>query len=262
MPIPPRQAWYLIPAARAVLLALLALLVAPQAQGADVIVLTAGAFKPVLLDLAAGFQAHTGNTLAISNDTAGGVAARIMRGEESDLVVLPAAALDALAAQGKVVAGSVVPVAKSGIVVVKAGEKLPDISTVEAFKQTLLDAPSVAYIDPASGGSSGIYLAKLFAQMGIADAIQRKLVLVPGGLAASRVNDGEAALALQQISELRVVSGVTLVGPLPPPIQNYTVYAAAIPVSASRPAAGRTLLTLLRSEAAVQALNAHGLESP
>ena len=126
----------------------------------------------------------------------------------------------------------------------------------------MLDAPSVAYIDPASGGSSGIYLAELFTQLGIADAIRRKVVLVPGGLAASRVDDGEAALALQQISELLVVGGVTLVGPLPPAIQNYTVYAAAIPVSARRPAAGRTLLTLLRSEAAVQALTAHGLEPP
>jgi molybdate transport system substrate-binding protein len=264
MPTSACRAFRILPGARAIPLALAVLLIAfAQGRAADVVVLTAGAFKPVLLDLDAAYEARTGNTLAIANDTAGGVAARIMRGEESDVVVLPAAAFDELVAKGKVVADSVVPVAKSGIgVAVKTGEKPPDISTVEAFKRTLLDAPSVAYIDPASGGSSGIYLARLFTQLGVADAIQRKAVLVPGGLAASRVSDGEAALALQQTSELLVVSGVTVIGPLPAAIQHYTTYAAGIPTSARRPAAGRTLLTLLRGEAAVRALTAHGLDSP
>jgi molybdate transport system substrate-binding protein len=257
MPNPPRRAYCIV------LGALLLALAGAPAQAADLIVLTAGAFKPVLLDLARTYQTRTGGTLALSNDTAGGVTARVVRGEEIDVVVLPAAAMDALAAQGKVVADSVVQVAKSGIgVVVKKGAPSPNISTVEAFKQTLLAAPSIAYIDPASGGTSGVYLAKLFAQLGVADVIQRKAVLVPGGLVASRVDDGEAALGLQQTSELRVVGGVTFVGPLPEAIQNYTVYAAGIPTAAPRPAAARALLTLLRSEAAVPVLTAHGLDSP
>jgi molybdate transport system substrate-binding protein len=111
------------PVLRFAILALTALLIAAsRARAADVVVLTAGAFKPVLLDLAQSFQDRTGNTLAISNDTAGGVAARVMRGEEADLIILPADALDAIAAQGKVAADSVVKVAKSGIgVVVKKG---------------------------------------------------------------------------------------------------------------------------------------------
>jgi molybdate transport system substrate-binding protein len=230
---------------------------------ADVAVLTAGAFKPVLLDLAPAFEAQTHNTLAIANDTAGGVTARIVRGEEADLVILPVASLDALTAQGKVVADTVVPVAKSGIgVVVKKGAPLPDISTVEAFKRSLLAAPSIAYIDPASGGSSGIYIAKLLVQLGIADAVRYNTVLVPGGLVGSRIDNGEAAIGLQQMSELRSVSGVTLVGPLPAEIQNYTVYAAAIPKASARPAAGRALLSLLRSEAATSALTGRGLELP
>jgi molybdate transport system substrate-binding protein len=239
------------------------LAVTSRAAAADIVVLTAGAFKPVLLDLAPAFEASTHNTVAISNDTAGGVAARVVRDEQIDLVVLPAAAIGGLTSQGKIVAGSVVPVAKSGIgVVVKEGQPLPDISTVEAFKRTMLAAPSFAYIDPASGGSSGIYLAKLFDRLGIAEELRRKAVLVPGGLVGSRVNDGEAALGLQQMSELRAVHGVTVVGPLPAEIQNYTVYAAGIPTAARRPAAARLLLEQLRGEAAVKALTLRGLELP
>jgi molybdate transport system substrate-binding protein len=250
---------------RCVLAAALAALLAAEteARAADVIVLTAGAFKPVLLDAAPAFEASTHDTVAISNDTAGGVSARVVRGEQIDLIVMPTAALEALAAQGKVMAGSVVAVAKSGIgVVVKNGAPAPDISTVEAFKRTMLATPSFAYIDPTSGGSSGIYLAKLFARLGIADAIQAKAVLVPGGLVASRVDNGEAVLGLQQMSELRLVSGVTLVGPLPAEIQNYTVYAAGIPTAAARPLAGRALLAQLRAAATVKELESRGLEQP
>jgi molybdate transport system substrate-binding protein len=240
-----------------------ALLIAARAQAADVEVLTTGAFKPVLLELTRAFEADTNNTLVIANDTAGGVTARIVRGEEADLVILPTGAVDALVGQGKIVADSVVPLARSGIgVVVKGNAPAPDISTVEAFKQTMLATPSFAYIDPASGGTSGIYLDKLFKQLGIADAIKNKAVLVPGGLVGSRVDDGEAALGLQQISELREVRGLTFVGPLPAEIQNYTVYAAAIPTASRRPKAGRALLAFLRGEAAMQALSARGLEQP
>jgi len=235
----------------------------PNAEAAEISVLTAGAFKPALLELARTYEVESHDTLAISNDTAGGVTARIVRGEEADLVILPTAVLESLAAQGKVLADTVTPVAKSGIgVVMKAGAPPPDISSVEAFKQTLLATPSYAYIDPASGGSSGIYLAKLFDRLGIAAAIKYKAVLVPGGLVASRVDDGEAVLGLQQISELREVRGLTFVGPLPPEIQNYTVYAAAVPTGARRPKAGRALLAFLKSEAASQALATRGLERP
>jgi molybdate transport system substrate-binding protein len=253
-----------LPVTRLALPALMALLsVAAPARAADIVVLTAGAFKPVLLDLAQSFRDRTGETLAISNDTAGGVTARVMRGEEADLVILPAAALDSIAAQGKVAADSVAPVAKSGIgVVVKKGVPAPDISSVDAFRQTLLDATSIAYIDPGSGGSSGIYLAKMFDKLGIGEAVRAKAVLVPGGLAASRVDDGEAALALQQISELHAVSGVTYVGALPDALQSYTVYAGGVPSTARRPAAGKALLAYLRSEAGVKALTARGLEQP
>lgn len=240
-----------------------AALSAPAARAADLVVLTAGAFKPVLLDVTAAFEAQAGHRIELSNDTAGGVAARVERGEEIDLVILPVAALDALAARRKILAGAAAPLGKSGIgVVVKAGAPKPDIGTVEAFKAALLAAPSIAYIDPASGGSSGIYLAKLFERLGLTEALRRKSVLVPGGLAGSRVVNGEAALALQQISELRMVRDAVFVGPLPAAIQNYTVYAGGVPVTSAHPEAAKALLAFLRGEAGAKALAARGLEKP
>ena len=258
MLIPPMRAARVLLAVFAV-----ALLPAAFARAGDVVVLTAGAYKPVLLDLTREYETASRETLGVSNDTAGGVTARIGRGEEVDLVIPPLPALEALTTQGKIVVGTAVALAKSGIgVVVKEGEPKPDITTVEAFKKTLLDTPSFAMIDQAAGGSSGIYLTKLFEDLGIADRIKRKTILVPGGLTASRVDNGEAAMALQQISELRAVRGVQFVGPLPAEIQNYTIYGGAIPAKARRPEAGKALLLFLQSEAGLRVLAARGLEKP
>jgi molybdate transport system substrate-binding protein len=217
----------------------------------------------VLSDLTPGFEQQSKDAVLASNDTAGGITKRIGRGEEADLVILTAASLDALASAGHVIPASIVPLARVGIgMVVKEGAPVPDIGTAEAFKAAVLAARSIAYIDPASGGSSGIYLAGLFQRLDIADAVRRKAVLVPGGLAASRVDNGEATMALQQISELRLVRGVRYVGPLPPEIQNYTEYAAAVPVSTRHPAAGRALLAWLLGPEGQRALAVRGLEKP
>ena len=226
-------------------------------------VLTAGAYKPVLMDLTKEFEARTGDVVTATNDTGGALAARIAGGEAADLVILPRPNLEPLAAAGRIVKDSLVTVAKSGIgAAVKTGAPVPDISTVESFKKTLLTTPSVAYIDPASGGSSGIYLAKLFDQLGIGAVMKPRSVLVQGGLAATRVANGDAALALQQMSELRAVKGVTLAGPLPAAIQSYTFYATAIPTAAKNPDGGRKLAAWLRSDAGIRALTARGLEQP
>jgi molybdate transport system substrate-binding protein len=124
----------------------------------------------------------------------------------------------------------------------------------------LLDAPSVAYIDPASGGSSGIYLAGLFERMGIAEALKRKSILVRGGLAARPVADGSASVALQQASEIQAVAGVDLIGMLPAEIQNYTVYSGGISAGTQRADAARRLLAALA--AAGPTLRKHAMEAP
>ncbi|MEO6407772.1 MAG: substrate-binding domain-containing protein [Burkholderiaceae bacterium] len=236
---------------------------ASPAGAADVKVLSAGAFKAVAVALAPAFEQRTGHKVVIDNDTAGALVKRIEGGEAFDLVVAPPAAIEALTKAGKVEATSPTRLAKVAIgVAVKQGAPKPDISSVAAFKQALLDAKSVAYIDPAAGGSSGIYLTKLFETMGITAQIKPKAVLVPGGLVATRVVNGEAELAIHQISEILPVQGAVLVGPIPAEIQNYTVYAGAVSIAPRDAAAARAFLAELSGAAARAVLDARGMQTP
>ena len=226
-------------------------------------VLSAGAFKPVVVALAAEFERNTGHKLVIDNDTAGALVRRIVGGEAFDLVVAPPGALVQMAQAGKLASASGRPLARVAIgVAVKAGAPLPDISSVAAFQRTLAAARKVAYIDPAAGGSSGIYLAQLFERWGMAEQITAKAVLVPGGTVATRLVTGEADLAIHQISEILVVPGVTLVGPLPAEVQNYTVYSGAPALATRDAAATQALLAWLGSDAARAVLAAKGMLPP
>jgi len=245
------------------LLALLSLAVAAAASAADIKVLTAGAFKPVIVAEVAAFERETGHRLIVENDTAGALLRRIKAGEAFDLVVLTQAGAQELDGAGLVVAGSGTPVAKVGIgLAVAQGAPKPDIASAEGFKQALLAARSVAMIDPGAGGSSGIYLARLFERWGIAERIRSKAILVPGGLTGTRIASGQADVAVQQMSELVGIPGVVLVGPLPPDIQNYTVYSAAIGARAVDRAAVAQLLAVLQSPRVRAALPARGIEAP
>src|ERR1019366_5463836 len=147
----------------------------PPASAAEIKVLTAGAYKPVVLALVPAFEKQTGNKVTVDNGTTGQLKKRIEGGEAFDLLVITPAVVDEMIASGKLAAGREVKLASVGIgVVVKEGAPKPDISTVDKFKQALLAAKSVAYIDPASGGSSGIYIDKLLVKLDIADQIRPK----------------------------------------------------------------------------------------
>src|SRR5260370_14734484 len=151
---------------RMTLLGLAAVLIAAGAPGgaaaAEIKVLTAGAFKQVVLALVPDFERQTGHKVTVENDTVGALTKRIEGGEGFDVAVLTPAAVSDLASKGKFVPGSGKNLARVGIgVVVKDGTPKPDISSVEAFKKALLAAKSVAYIDPVARGSSGISVAGL-----------------------------------------------------------------------------------------------------
>jgi molybdate transport system substrate-binding protein len=239
------------------------MLLAMPARAAELTVLTAGAFKPVAAALIPAFEAGTGNKVVLRNDTVGALLRRIEAGETFDVVLMSPAGLDELAKAGKIAAGSSVRLAKVGVgVAVKTGAPAPDIGTVAAFKAAMLHARAVAYIDPASGGSSGIYVAKLFQTLGIADAMAAKSVLVKGGLAAEAVADGRADIVVHQISEIMLVPGVTLVGPLPAEIQNETVYAGAVAAGSAAPDAARAFLDAMVSPAARTVLAEKGMTAP
>jgi molybdate transport system substrate-binding protein len=232
------------------------------AHAADLKVVSGGAFKQVLTALAAQYQKESGNKLDVVYQTVGQHLDLIRNGkEEFDVAVLTPDAIDALAKEGKVVPGSAAALAKVGVgVVVKAGAPQPDISTVDAFKRALLAAKSVAYIDPKAGGSSGIYVAKLLEKLGIADQVNAKAVLVHGGAVADHVADGEAEIGMHQISEILPVEGVTLVGPLPAEIQNYTVYAAGVGAATKDKANAEALVKFLSGSHALPIIKAKGME--
>ncbi|MBK5957361.1 molybdenum ABC transporter substrate-binding protein [Rhodoplanes elegans] len=242
---------------------LAALAATSPSTAADVKVLTTGAFKPIVVETVAPFEKATGHKVEVVNDTAGALVRRVEGGESFDVIVLTPGGLKGLAEKGRVAAGPPVPLARVGIgVAVASGAPKPDIATVESFKTALLGARRVAMIDPASGGSSGIYLTKLFEQWGIADAVKAKAVLVPGGLVATKVVSGEADLALHQVSEILAVKDAVLVGALPPEIQNYTVYAGGLSPSPRDPVAAKAFLSVLASPEAAKRLEQKGMLPP
>jgi molybdate transport system substrate-binding protein len=234
----------------------------PAAKAADVTVVSGGAFKQVLNALIAQYEKETGNKVAATYQTVGQHLALIRDGKEQfDVAILTPEAIDGLAKDGKVVPGTRADLAKVGIgVVVKAGAPLPDISTDEAFKRALLAAKSVAYIDPKAGGSSGIYVDKLLQRLGVADQVRAKAVLVQGGAVADKVAAGEAEIGVHQISEILPVAGVTLVGPLPAAIQNFTVYAAGVGSAAKDAAAAKGFVQFLTGPHALPIIKAKGME--
>lgn len=238
-----------------------AIFLAWQAAAADIRILTAGAFKPVLLAVQSDFESQSGHRLLIDNDTAGGLQRRVLAGEAFDLVVSSPASLTGMQRAGKVAASPPIELARVSIgVAVAPGSPSPAIATVAQFQQALKNARRVAYIDPEAGGSSGIYLDGLFERWGMRDDIRAKAILVKGGLVAKHLLDGSADLAIHQISEIKAVPGVTLVGPIPADIQNHTVYSAAIPASPP-PEPVAQLLNYLTSAQRVPLLQDKGMES-
>jgi molybdate transport system substrate-binding protein len=232
------------------------------AKAAEIKVVSGGAFKQVLTALVAQYEKESGNQVDVVYQTVGQHLALIRDGkEEFDVAVLTPDGIDGLTKDGKVVPGTRSDLAKVGVgVVVKAGAPLPDISTDDAFKRALLAAKSVAYIDPKAGGSSGIYVAGLLKRLGIADEVNAKAVLVQGGAVADHVADGEAEIGVHQISEILPVAGVTLVGPLPADIQNFTVYSAGVGAAAKNAAAAKAFVEFLAGAHALPTIKAKGMQ--
>jgi molybdate transport system substrate-binding protein len=231
------------------------------AQATDLKVLTAGAFKSTVVALAPEYEKASGNKLIIDNDTVGGLVKRVEGGETFDVIVLSPAAIDELAAKGKVAPFSRTNLARVGVgVMVKEGAPKPDVSTVDAFKKAVLDAKSVSFINPASGGSSGIYVEKLLEKLGIADQVKPKEKLKDGGYVADLILSGEAELGIHQISEIVPHKGVTFVGPLPDPIQNYTVYAAGIGPNTKYPDEAKKVVAAFSGPSAQALFKSKGME--
>jgi len=182
---------------------------------------------------------------------------RLKNGEVVDLVITAGPAIDQLVKAGRIVPESRVDLARSGVgVAVRAGAPRPDIGSAEALGNALLAARSIAI----SSGPSGVYLAGLFERMGIADTLKPKLRRVVGEPVGAVVARGEAEIGFQQVSELLPVPGIDFVGPLPPAIQEITVFAAGLHVHAGEPQAAEALVKFLTSPAAHEAFRKAGMD--
>jgi len=233
------------------------------ALAAEISVLCAGAARGSVVPLLESFQRETGHTIKFDYGTAGQILAKLKDGQRPDVVIITLPVVADLEKAGTVAAGSVTPLARTGIGVgVLEGAPSPDISSVEAFRKALLAARAVAYIDPAVGGTSGKHFAGVLAKLGIEAAIKPKAVLVPGGYAAERVAKGEADLVVHQISEILPVKGVKLVGPLPAELQLYTTYTAGLMAGSPNAEAARGLIQYLSGPAARKSYADRGMEAP
>lgn len=183
--------------------------------------------------------------------------ARIERGEEADVAILTQAAVAALLEKGVFAAGSRRDVAVSAVgIAVKAGAAKPDISTPEAVRALLLDVPTLCY---SRSGASGLHFARVLRELGIADAVNAKATIIPSGFTAETLVDGRCAIAVQQVSELLVVPGIEVVGPLPELIQETLTFSAAVFAAGPHAQAAQDLLVSITRRELAPKYQRHGL---
>src|SRR5262245_11437771 len=228
-----------------------------MAQAGEIKVMMSAAFKEAYVELVPQFERTSEHKVSTIQIPSVDMMTRLKGGETVDLVIMAGDAIDALMADGKIVRGSRTDLARSGVgVAVRAGAPKPDIGSAEALKAALLAANSVAY----STGPSGVYLVGLFRRMGIADALAPKVRQVKGEPVGAVVARGEADIGFQQVSELLPVAGITFVGPLPPEIQQITVFSAGLHTQARDPEAATALVKFLSSPAAAPVIRKTGME--
>lgn len=246
----------------AALLAAGMLLLVRTASADDIRVMTSGSFTAAYLELTPHCERVTRDTLVTVTTSVGTgpafIPTRLQRGEAADVVIVDDALLLQMIKDGLVVADSRIELARSSIgMAVRAGAPKPDISSVEALKNTLLQAKSIAY----SASVSGRYLTtELFQRLGIADQVMSKSRRIEGERVGAVVARGEAEIGFQQISELLPVPGIDFVGPLPPEVQRTTVFSAGVAAASRNATAARALIRCLASPEAAGAVTKSGLE--
>lgn len=240
-----------------------AALMQQAACAAEVHVLISGGFSAALADLVPQFEHATKHKVITSRGGSLGkeptsIPGRLHGGQRADVLIMVAEGLEEIAKGGWVAPNTRVDLARSRLgMAVRAGMRVPDIGTVDAFKRAMLEAKSVAI----STSASGLYFTKeLFPKLGIADQMSAKTGSargIPTGVAVAR---GDFEVALQQISELLPVPGIVFVGPLPPEIQVVTIFSAAVAARAVEPDAARTLIRFLASTEAAPAISKSGMD--
>jgi molybdate transport system substrate-binding protein len=246
--------------ALSILVAIPLALAASHAGAAELKVLGGGPVDTTFKELSAAFARETGHKVEGAFDTVGVIQAKLKAGEKPDIIILTPSAMDALEKSGSLIAGTGVEIARaqSGLAV-RAGAPVPDISTPEALKATLLAVRSVAYADPKVA-TTGAYFAALLSRLQIADEVNRKAVVFSRGCyVADAVADGRAEIGNTNMSEMVPNKGVKVVGPLPEPLGLVTPYIAAVSTNSANRDAARALIAYLSSTAAREKFKAAGL---
>lgn len=217
------------------------------------------ATRQLLADLSAQWQHMSGVKIVI--ESVGGVdaARRVQAGEAFDGVVLASDAIDKLIIAGRVVAGSRVDLVQSSVAVaVKAGTRLPDVSSEAALRSAIVAAPSIGY----STGPSGVALVKLFEHWGLLEVLQSRIVQAPPGIpVGTLVARGEVALGFQQLSELMHLDGITVVGTLPDAVAITTIFSAGTCAASMQRETAERLFAFMASTETVSVKQKHGMQA-
>jgi molybdate transport system substrate-binding protein len=235
-----------------------ALLTASASSAAEIKIFSTRAIMTVLQEIGPEFERQSGHTLNVSSDIAANMVRRVEAGEDFDILVASPSQIESLTTRGKIIESTRTPLTRSGIgVEVRAGAAKPDISSMEAFRRSLLSAKSIGYLKE---GQSGVYLHGVFERMGVADAIRSKTVRPDSDVVSELVAKGEVELGLVVITQILTTPGVELVGPIPAEIQSYITFAAGIGTQSKAREAAADLLRYLKSPAALPVIRAQGME--
>ncbi len=236
-----------------------------ETTAAEIKLLAGSAITPVMIELIPKFEQASGHKVLSDLDGAiGAMTDRLSKGEAADVAIVSGAQIDRLVREGKVLAGSRIDVAKVGVgAFVRKGAAKPDISSVEAFKRTMMAAKSIGYNDPAAGAPVSLYLIELFERLGIAEEMKAKAtVFKTRSERLDAVARGDVEIGFNQISEILAVPTVDLIGPLPAAIQRYTLFASGIVASGKEQDASRAFVSYISSREAHSIWRAKGFETP
>jgi molybdate transport system substrate-binding protein len=229
------------------------------ARADEIKVMASVALKSTMDDLAAKFESTGGGKVTVVYGLAAQLKQRIADGEADDVAVLIRPMMEDLLKQGKLASGSIVNVGGTPVAIaIRTGAPKPDISTVDALKHTLIAAKSISYADPAKGGASGVYFAKVVDQLGLTNELKAKTILVPGAQAPELVAKGEAELGVAQGSEIVSVAGAEILGPLPGNLGSVTLFTAGIATASKAPDAAKAFIRFITGPDAAPVLKAQG----
>jgi molybdate transport system substrate-binding protein len=229
---------------------------APAAGAAEIRMIASNAVREPYGELLPAFEKNTGHKITVSWGGTVDIVRRVESGEVADIVIIPAARIDALIKDGRI--ASRTDLARSGVgVAARAGMLRPDVSSVATLRNTLLAAKSIVL----SSGPSSLYMPTLFEKLGIAGELKPKIIQIAPGLGVgATLARGEGEIGFTQMSELMSVEGIQYLGPLPADVQFVTVFSAGLHASAPAPDPARALLKFMTGPEAAPVLKSHGME--